>query len=76
MLQKYATGKFDPETMMPYEIVNLLREMVLAPGLLIGFRDETWESILSTKEFAKNLFKEGIDHRIHNSGSLSRYFRF
>ncbi len=63
MLQKYATGKFDPETMMPYEIVKSVKRNGISArsNFLIGFRDETWESILSTKEFAKNLFKEGID---------------
>ena len=30
-------------------------------GFMIGFRDETWESILKTKEFAKQLFAEGLD---------------
>ena len=30
-------------------------------GALIGFRDESWESILRTKEFAKELFAEGLD---------------
>ena len=63
MLQKYATGKFDPETMMPYEIVKSVKRNGISArsNFLIGFRDESWESILSTKEFAKNLFKEGID---------------
>ena len=28
---------------------------------MIGFRDESWESILRTKEFAKELFAEGLD---------------
>ena len=63
MLQKYATGKYDPEKMMPYEIVKTVKKYKInaRSNFLIGFRDESWESILSTKEFAKNLFNEGID---------------
>ena len=45
MLQKYATGKFDPETMMPYEIVKSVKRNGISArsNFLIGFRDESWE---------------------------------
>tara|TARA_B100000029_G_scaffold125588_2_gene119145 strand:- start:4497 stop:6050 length:1554 start_codon:yes stop_codon:yes gene_type:complete len=63
MLQKYATGKYDPEKMLPYGIVKTVKKHKISArsNFLIGFRDETWESILATKEFAKNLFAEGVD---------------
>ena len=30
-------------------------------NFLIGFRDESWESVVRTKEFAKELIAEGLD---------------
>jgi len=63
MLQKYATGKFDPEKMLPFGIVKSIKEVNINARsiFLVGFRDESWESILETKEFAKSLFAEGLD---------------
>jgi len=63
MLQKYATGKFDPEKMLPYGIVRAIKKASInaRSNFLIGFRDESWESILETKKFAKDLFAEGLD---------------
>ncbi len=63
ILQKYATGKFDPEKMLPFGIVKSIKKVNInaRSNFLVGFRDESWESILQTKEFAKNLFSEGLD---------------
>ena len=63
ILQKYATGKYDPETMLPFGIIKSIKKakMNARSMFLVGFRDEPWESILKTKEFAKKLFAEGID---------------
>ena len=63
MLQKYATGKYDPDKMLPFDIIKSIKRvnMNARSNFLIGFRDEPWESILKTKEFAKELFAEGID---------------
>ena len=63
MMKKYATGKFDPEEMDPIGIVKSLKKAGIRAGsnFLIGFRDESWESILETKNFAKTLFSEGLD---------------
>ena len=63
MLQKYATGKYDPEKMLPFGIVKSIKKANInaRSNFLIGFRDESWESILKTKEFARDLFAEGID---------------
>ena len=62
-MQKYATGKFDPEEMDPIGILKSVKKAGIRAGsnFLIGFRDESWDSILRTKEFAKELFAEGID---------------
>ena len=63
MLQKYATGKYDPDKMLPFDIIKSIKKvnMNARSNFLIGFRDESWESVLKTKEFAKELFAEGID---------------
>ena len=63
ILQKYATGKFDPDKMLPYGIVKSIKKAGInaRSNFLVGFRDESWDSILQTKEFAKNLFAEGLD---------------
>ena len=63
MMQKYATGKYDPDEMNPIGILNAVKKagITARSNFLIGFRDETWESVLATKEFAKTLFQEGLD---------------
>jgi len=63
MMKKYATGKYDPEEMNPIGILKAVKAAGIRPtsNFLIGFRDESWESVLRTKEFAKELFAEGLD---------------
>ena len=58
MLQKYATGKYDPEKMMPYEIVKTVKRHNIdaRSNFLIGFRDELGFDF-KYKNFAKNLLK-------------------
>ena len=63
MMSKYATGKYDPTEMNPFGILKAVKKNGIraAAGFLIGFRDETLDSIKRTKEFAKLLMKEGLD---------------
>ena len=63
MMSKYATGKYDTETMDPIGILKAVKKNGIraAAGFLIGFRDETWQSVLRTRDFAKLLIKEGLD---------------
>ena len=63
MMKKYATGKYDPEEMSPLEIINSVKKAGIRAksNFLIGFRDQSWESILETKEFAKELIAVGLD---------------
>ena len=63
MMKKYATGKYDPEEMSPLEIINSVKKAGIRAksSFLIGFRDQSWESILETKEFAKELIAVGLD---------------
>ena len=62
-MKKYATGKFDPDEMDPISILKSLKKHGIwtRSAFLIGFRDQSCESILETKEFAKELFNEGLD---------------
>jgi radical SAM superfamily enzyme YgiQ (UPF0313 family) len=63
MMGKYATNKYDPSEMNPFGILKAVKKNGIrsAAGFLIGFRDEPWESIVRTKEFAKLLMDEGLD---------------
>ena len=63
IMQKYATGKYDPEEMNPVGILKSLKKAGIRTrsNFLIGFRDESWESVLRTKDFVKELFAEGLD---------------
>ena len=63
IMVKYASGKYDPDSMNSVAIVHALKKagMRLSSSFMIGFKDETWESVLRTKEFARELIAEGID---------------
>ena len=63
MMKKYATGKYDPDEMDPIGILKAVKKVGIkaSANFLIGFRDESWESIVRTKEFAKELIEEGLD---------------
>ena len=57
-----ASGKYDPETMDSFALVRALAKAGIRTqrNFMIGFRDEPWESIVATKEYAKALRQEGL----------------
>jgi anaerobic magnesium-protoporphyrin IX monomethyl ester cyclase len=63
VMEKYATGKYNPDVMDSAALVRALKlaGIRVAGNFMIGFRDETWESVLRTKEFARDLLGEGLD---------------
>ena len=63
IISKYASGKYDADTETSINLVHELKKvgMHLSGAFMIGFRDESWESVLHTKEFAKLLKSEGLD---------------
>lgn len=63
IMEKYASGKYDPDIMDSAAIVRALKQVGirLAGNFMIGFQDESWESILRTKEFAGELLAAGLD---------------
>jgi radical SAM superfamily enzyme YgiQ (UPF0313 family) len=63
IMNKYATGKFNPDEMNPIGILKAIKKAGIraGSGFMIGFPDEPWESIVKTKEFVKELFAEGLD---------------
>ena len=63
IMKKYASGKFDPDEMNPIGILKAIKKAGIraGSGFMIGFPDESWESIIKTKEFVKELFAEGLD---------------
>ena len=62
MMKKYATGKINSDEMDPLGIVNSVSKAGIEAGstFLIGFRDESWDSVMQTKAFAKKLLKAGL----------------
>ena len=63
IMNKYASGKFDPDEMNPIGILKAIKKAGIraGSGFMIGFPDESWVSIIKTKEFVKELFAEGLD---------------
>jgi radical SAM superfamily enzyme YgiQ (UPF0313 family) len=63
IMNKYASGKYNPHAMDSAALVRALKErgIRIAGHFMIGFHDETWESILKTKEFGRQLLAEGLD---------------
>jgi len=63
MMDKYASGKYNPETHDPIALVKALKRVGIRcqGNFMIGFKDETWASVLRTKEFAKDLMAAGMD---------------
>ena len=63
MIDRYATGKFDNDRMDPFGIVRAVRDAGIRPtaNFMVGFRDESWESVLRTKQFARELIDAGLD---------------
>jgi anaerobic magnesium-protoporphyrin IX monomethyl ester cyclase len=63
IMTKYASGKYNPDAMDSQALVRELKKagIRIAGNFMIGFHDESWESILRTKEFGRQLFAEGLD---------------
>lgn len=63
LMDKYASGKFNPEHMDPFAAIRAVKEagIQVAGNFMIGFRDEPWESILRTKEYARQALAAGVD---------------
>lgn len=63
IMAKYASGKYDPDAMDSAALVRALKRagIRISGNFMIGFRDEPWESVLRTKEFARQLLAEGLD---------------
>ena len=63
MMNKYATGKYDLDEMNPFGILDSVKKngMRTIATFLIGFRDEPWESVKGTRDFAKELVSRGLD---------------
>ena len=63
IMQQYATGKYDPDVMDSQALVQALRCRGIRTmgNFMIGFPDETWESVLRTKEYAREMMQVGLD---------------
>ena len=63
MMDKYASGKFQRDDMNPFALVHALKDagIAIAGNFMIGFRDEEWDSILRTKEYARQVVEAGVD---------------
>lgn len=63
LMNKYASGKYDPDKGRPVDIVHALKDagITMRGTFIIGFADESWESVVRTKEYAKRLCQEGMD---------------
>ena len=63
IMLKYASGKYDPDVMDSVAIVGALKKVGvrIAGNFMIGFRDESWDSILRTRQFAGELLAAGLD---------------
>lgn len=63
IMKRYATGKYNPDTMDSKALVRALKEsgIRISGNFMIGFPDEPWASVMRTKEFAKELIDEGMD---------------
>jgi radical SAM superfamily enzyme YgiQ (UPF0313 family) len=64
LMRRYASGKYDPELGRPIEIVRALKAAGITTRgeFMIGFADETWDSMVQTKRYAQQLCEEGMDN--------------
>ena len=62
MMNKYASGKFDLDNLNSVKLVKALTKAGIRcfGSFLIGFKDEPWESVIGTKNFAKILIDSGL----------------
>ena len=63
IMNKYASGKYDLENMDSVKVVKALRNAGIRcyGSFMFGFRDEPWESMVATKDFAKVLIDAGLN---------------
>ncbi len=63
MMDRYASGKYNADMMDSVALVRALKAagIRIAGNFMIGFRDESWESVLATKDFARELRYAGLD---------------
>jgi radical SAM superfamily enzyme YgiQ (UPF0313 family) len=63
IMEKYATGKYNTDVFDSVALVKALKAagIRIAGNFMIGFPDEQWESVLRTKDFAKELLDAGLD---------------
>lgn len=64
IINKYASGKWNLETMNPIDLVRAAKKVGLkVPGnFMIGFPDETPEELRCTVDLAKKLIQEGLTY--------------
>ena len=63
IMEQYATAKYNPDKYDSASLVRCLKEtgIRIQGNFMIGFEDEPWESVLATKEYARQLRLEGLD---------------
>jgi anaerobic magnesium-protoporphyrin IX monomethyl ester cyclase len=63
IMNKYATSKYNPERYDSAELVTALKTAGIRTqgNFMIGFPDETWESVLATKQYALEMREAGLD---------------
>ena len=63
IMQQYATGKYDADVMDSAALVWALKMAGIrtSGNFMIGFPDEEWESVLRTREFAREMMAAGLD---------------
>ncbi len=63
VMQKYATGKYNPNMYNSGALVRALKAAGIRTqgNFMIGFPDELWESVLATKDYAREMMEWGLD---------------
>ena len=63
IMDKYASGKFNADEMNPFAAIRTLKEagIKVAGNFMVGFPDEPWESVVATREYARQTLAAGVD---------------
>jgi len=63
IMKQYATNKYSADEYDSQALVRYLKDtgIRIAGNFMIGFQDEPWESVLATKEYARQLLDAGLD---------------
>ena len=63
IMDRYATGKYSADRYDSAALVKALKQagIRIQGNFMIGFADETWESVLRTKEYAREMMAAGLD---------------